>query len=65
MDGKLELAWVNTPLPPVAVAKKDPADEAMGDGNEEDEVRDEEPPRREERQVNMDYELADDEAWGE
>lgn len=83
VDGKLELSWVNTPLPPVApngarslVPGPSAGDKAaaefegvgedfgnMDHGGEEytraSATRQDEP----KREVNMDYEMPDEEAW--
>ncbi|OAQ98226.1 hypothetical protein LLEC1_03134 [Akanthomyces lecanii] len=80
VDGKLELSWVNTPLPPVApngarsgLSAGDRAAtefEGVGEdfGNMEhggEEYKDASATRQDEpkREVNMDYEMPDEEAW--
>ena len=81
VEGRLQLAWVNggPPAPPPAAsapaaATKDAgADDAMdgvdagGGGEEEGEVREEKaaPQRAPQRQINMDYEVEDDDGWVE
>lgn len=65
VEGKLELAWVNTPLPPVKLAKKEVDDDMHDEGEIEENRDDAQFSKREERQVNMDYEVADDEGWGD
>lgn len=60
MNGKLDLAWVSGPVPAQAPAVG--KQEAAGDGEEEEgEVVE----REDDGPVGMEYELADDEAWGE
>ncbi|KAJ4270398.1 hypothetical protein NW762_002079 [Fusarium torreyae] len=72
VDGRLELTWVNTPLPPVKTANNDDAAHAVGEDKEDDAMAgfDDQPkrersvePQREERAVNMDYEVAEEDAW--
>ncbi|KEY70967.1 hypothetical protein S7711_00804 [Stachybotrys chartarum IBT 7711] len=76
VEGKLDLAWVKTPLPPVPVADKDSA--MHEDGKDaaaphvvsedvgaaaDDDARDHRPSSSY-RQVDMDYEVADQDEWG-
>ncbi|KAK2612713.1 hypothetical protein QQS21_001330 [Conoideocrella luteorostrata] len=68
INGKLELSWVNTPLPPVNVKKltQDESGAAIpGDVMVEVEDATEEPrdEQVEPRAVNMDYEVGDDYGW--
>ncbi|UNI21965.1 hypothetical protein JDV02_007904 [Purpureocillium takamizusanense] len=73
VEGKLDLAWVNTPLPPVPVQK--PQEdvsvgilEDAGTGSTEDaqeHPKDEHNAKEERRHVDMDYEVGDDDGWGD
>ena len=72
VDGRLELTWVNTPLPPVKTTNNDDTPHAGGEDKEDDAMAgfDDQPrrersvePQREERAVNMDYEVAEEDAW--
>lgn len=72
VEGKLDLAWVNSPLPPVAPKKPQEdstmtsSEGAMAGMDYEQEGSKDEPERpRSQRQVDMDYEVADDDAWGD
>lgn len=84
VDGKLELSWVNTPLPPVNVKTMDQDESsgalggASGDAMVDVDAGGEEKHNdgnvvagngrdrdREERTVNMDYEVGEEYAWGE
>ncbi|KAL6898233.1 hypothetical protein GGI43DRAFT_408681 [Trichoderma evansii] len=72
VEGTLDLSWVNTPLPPVGSFKKN---EDLGDGDamagmnddeEEGEVIEDLPEKHMQgRQVDMDYDVGDDEGWAE
>ncbi|PCD43686.1 hypothetical protein AU210_002776 [Fusarium oxysporum f. sp. radicis-cucumerinum] len=69
IEGRLELAWVNTPLPPVKTLGNDDAprhgveDDAMADFDDQPRREKSAEPQREERAVNMDYEVAEEDAW--
>ncbi|KAH6996501.1 hypothetical protein BKA56DRAFT_471470 [Ilyonectria sp. MPI-CAGE-AT-0026] len=74
VDGRLDLAWVSTPLPPVrmnsvddnnasAAATAEDKDDAMTGFNEPSHEEEEPIRRREERAVDMDYEVADEDGW--
>ncbi|KAM0420592.1 hypothetical protein ACHAPT_011638 [Fusarium lateritium] len=79
INGRLELSWVSTPLPPVGTAKtvsKGEANAAAHTSSAEDKEHDamagfDDHHRRErsaelqdeERPVNMDYEVADEDGW--
>ncbi|KAF5026719.1 hypothetical protein F66182_1187 [Fusarium sp. NRRL 66182] len=72
VDGRLELAWVNTPLPPVKPIGNDEMPDGSGEDKEEDAMAgfDDQPkrersaePQREQRAVNMDYEVAEEDGW--
>ncbi|KAG8667258.1 hypothetical protein FPOAC2_12416 [Fusarium poae] len=72
VEGRLELAWVSSPLPPVRTRSND---DGSGDGgyDKEDDAMagfDDQPkrersaePQPEDRAVNMDYEVAEEDAW--
>lgn len=68
--GKVDLAWVQTPLPPVNISttsKPDGDDTAMGEGDAMAAASS--PPRgptAHERELveNLDYDIADDNEWG-
>ncbi|KAF5243674.1 hypothetical protein FAUST_2757 [Fusarium austroamericanum] len=72
VEGRLDLAWVNTPLPPIKTRSNDYVPGDDGDDKEDDAMAgfDDQPkrersaePQREDRAVNMDYELADEDVW--
>ncbi|KAH7160309.1 hypothetical protein B0J13DRAFT_540942 [Dactylonectria estremocensis] len=66
VEGRLDLAWVSTPLPPVkthAVAAAEDTDGAMTGFNDAPHEEAEPVRQREERAVDMDYEVADDDGW--
>ncbi|KAI5463144.1 hypothetical protein BGZ63DRAFT_352741 [Mariannaea sp. PMI_226] len=77
IEGRLELAWVSTPTPPISKpnvtlgngistteAGGDDKDDAMAGLRDDDEEEEGEVvPDREERAVNMDYEVADEDGW--
>lgn len=68
MSGTLELSWVNTPLPPVEVKSANATDRDRDDAmaGMDEAPRGESPEvhvPREERTVNMDYEVADEDGW--
>lgn len=69
VEGRLELAWVNTPLPPAKTLGNDDAprhgveDDAMADFDDQPRREKSAEPQREERAVNMDYEVAEEDAW--
>ncbi|KAJ6444324.1 elongation factor 2 [Purpureocillium lavendulum] len=76
VEGKLDLSWVNTPLPPVPVKKAQedvsmgvPDDAAAGSGEgaqehtREEHTREEHASTEEQRHVDMDYEVGDDDGW--
>ncbi|PTB45768.1 hypothetical protein M441DRAFT_131399 [Trichoderma asperellum CBS 433.97] len=72
VEGTLDLSWVNTPLPPVGASKKieDVGDgdamAGMNDDEEEGEVVEDLPEKHMQgRQVDMDYDVGDDEGWAE
>ncbi|CAM1511247.1 Fc.00g087600.m01.CDS01 [Cosmosporella sp. VM-42] len=68
VEGKLDLSWVNTPLPPVGdkpVAADRDRDVTIAAGEEAPRGESPDPAPREERVVNMDYEVADEDAWGD
>ncbi|KAF7545802.1 hypothetical protein G7046_g9473 [Stylonectria norvegica] len=77
VDGRLDLAWVNAPLPrvgekppaPSAATTKDrDRDEAMAgveDAQREESASVEPQVKRQARAVDMDYEVADEDAWGD
>ncbi|POR39333.1 Putative RNA-binding protein [Tolypocladium paradoxum] len=72
VEGKLDLAWVNSPLPPVAAKKPQEystmtsSEDAMaGMDYEQDASKDETERPQSQRQVDMDYEVGDDDAWGD
>ncbi|KAL7933681.1 hypothetical protein V8C35DRAFT_303581 [Trichoderma chlorosporum] len=68
--GTLELSWINTPLPPVGSSKKNEDVEdgdAMAGFNDDQGNADTGSPEEHlrERQVDMDYEVGDEEGWVE
>ncbi|KAF4345188.1 RNA-binding [Fusarium beomiforme] len=69
VEGRLELAWVNTPLPSVKTASNDDAprhggeNDAMADFDDQPGREKSAEPQREERAVNMDYEVAEEDTW--
>ncbi|KAM0455672.1 hypothetical protein ACHAPV_007750 [Trichoderma viride] len=72
VEGTLDLSWVNTPLPPVGSFKKNEdvgdgdAMAGMNDDEEEGEVIEDLPDKHTQgRQVDMDYDVGDDEGWVE
>ncbi|GJN67072.1 hypothetical protein PLIIFM63780_004544 [Purpureocillium lilacinum] len=72
VEGKLDLTWVNTPLPPLPVNKPQ-EDVSMGVPDDpvgpaesaQEHLKDEHAPREERRHVDMDYEVGDDDGWGD
>lgn len=71
IEGKLELSWVSAPLPPVAAKglREDvamtAADDGMGLAEGQGKEKLAPPPHEEARHVDMDYEVGDDDAWGD
>lgn len=71
VKGKLELSWVNTPLPPVPVKKsasdgdapEDNAMSGMEDAPDEAGNEQQQHQQAQQRTVNMDYEVGDDYGW--
>ena len=72
VEGRLDLAWVSTPLPPVKTTGNDDVPGDGGDDKEDDAMAgfDDQPgrersaePQQEDRTVNMDYEVAEEDAW--
>ncbi|KAJ4012867.1 hypothetical protein NW752_006138 [Fusarium irregulare] len=72
VEGRLDLAWVSTPLPPVKTTGNDDVPGDGGDDKEDDAMAgfDDQPgrersaePQQEDRAVNMDYEVAEEDAW--
>ncbi|UKZ73616.1 hypothetical protein TrVFT333_001264 [Trichoderma virens FT-333] len=70
VSGTLELSWINTPLPPVGSSKKNEDAEdgdAMAGLNDDEGNADAGSPEEHmrERQVDMDYDVGDEEGWVE
>jgi RNA-binding protein 26 len=74
VTGRLDLSWVNggPALPPAATAKPEygGGDDTIGgvggrEDEDEGEIREEEPVRArgQQRQINMDYEVEDEDGW--
>ncbi|KAL6881415.1 hypothetical protein J3F83DRAFT_55208 [Trichoderma novae-zelandiae] len=70
VSGTLDLSWVSTPLPPVGSSKRNEDAEdgdAMAGMNDDDGAVDAGSPGEQmrERQVDMDYDVGDEEGWAE
>ncbi|CAJ0549038.1 Ff.00g026510.m01.CDS01 [Fusarium sp. VM40] len=72
VEGRLDLAWVNTPLPPVKTNSHQDTSRDGGEDKEDDAMAgfDDQPrrersaePQQEDRAVNMDYEVAEEDTW--
>ncbi|KAH7238850.1 hypothetical protein BKA59DRAFT_424233 [Fusarium tricinctum] len=72
VEGRLDLAWVHTPLPPVKTNSHQDTPRDGGEDKEDDAMAgfDDQPrrersaePQQEDRAVNMDYEVAEEDTW--
>ncbi|KAF4991570.1 hypothetical protein FGRMN_7688 [Fusarium graminum] len=72
VEGRLDLAWISTPLPSVKTTSHHDTSRDAGEDKEDDAMAgfDDQPgrersaePQQEDRAVNMDYEVAEEEAW--